>query len=69
MKLFIWNNVLQDYSAGIAVVLAANVDAARYEVAQVLSYSVSALGELGFDAEPDEHEITTPGAFVCWGGG
>ena len=66
MKLFVWrgDGVLQDWTSGIMVVLAHDVQEAR----EVL---MSTFGRkpMGYDLEPEVFETDKPLVFYEWGGG
>ncbi|MEY2653449.1 MAG: hypothetical protein RLZZ524_476 [Pseudomonadota bacterium] len=77
MKLFIWHDVLFDYTGGIAFAMAPDVDAAREAVAEAFGRCDEYAGQVEeararilreISGEPDEvHDA--PAAGYCWGGG
>ena len=63
LKLFVWEDVLKDYTAGVIFALAENVDEARELVlATHGEYVASETGK-----EPQVFD--SPVAFASWGGG
>lgn len=70
-KLFIWEDVLCDYTCGIAVAMAHDVDEARevlLDVARNRHWDQStALG--GSIAKKPDKIYDVPAAAFCWGGG
>ena len=72
LKLFVWENVLREYTTGIVFAYAKNVNHARDLVAQQQGYTtwneVYKKGRLYRDVsqEPDVYE--TPVGFAVWGG-
>ncbi len=60
LKLFVWEDVLRDYTSGIVVALAENEEAAFKLVKEKCSY----IPEIG-----KPRIIEKPEAFVVWGGG
>lgn len=63
LKLYVWQNVLTDYTDGMIVAYAANIKAARD---QVYIADPTAYPEC-LDSEPTVYE--EPIAFTVWGGG
>ena len=64
MKLFVWENCLVDYTAGIMVAIAHDPEEARKILAQELGGFVGDLAK-----PPDEYPLDSPVAFYVWGGG
>jgi len=64
MRLFVWDDVLTDYTSGMVVALAESVDQAR-EIAYKDPFICP--GEL--DAEPEVFDLDKPVYFSCHGGG
>ena len=62
LKLFVWEEVLTDYSDGIMFALAENVEEARAEIR-----NRGLVIEVDLAKEPDVYE--TPIGFAVWGGG
>ena len=76
MKLFVWEDVLTDYTSGIMFALADSADEARELISpgwadrvRLWKETDARLGTMDFDlrTEPDVYE--TPAGFSCWGGG
>lgn len=63
LKLYVWEEVLTDYTDGMMVALAPNVDEAR----QLLREECGHLPEEDLMKEPKV--VTEPSAFLVWGGG
>lgn len=63
LKLFVWQDVLRDYTAGIVFALAENADKARKLVRDVHGEYV----ESEISREPEVFD--SPVAFAQWGGG
>lgn len=63
LKLFVWQGVLRDYTPGMMVALAYDVDHARQLLRESICYSV----EDDLSSEPDI--VTEPAAFWVAGGG
>jgi hypothetical protein len=64
MNLYVWHNVLSDYTDGIAFALAPDVETARRLVKASVNYSGR---DYEFDREPDVH--STAVGFHVYGGG
>jgi len=65
LKIFVWKNSFQDYSVGLAVVLAKDKEHAKYILENEIGYR-----HLDIDNDiPDEHDINDPAAFFVYGGG
>ncbi len=62
LKLFVWEDVLRDYTSGMMVALAHDVDEARALLRKELDYSNE------MNAEPT-HVVENPAAFYVYGGG
>ncbi len=62
LKLFVWEEVLTDWSDGIMFALAENVEQAREEILKKGSVI-----DVDLAKEPDVYE--TPIGFAVWGGG
>lgn len=63
LKLYVWQNVLTDYTDGVMFALATSPEEAR----KLLLAGTSYLPKEDLDKEPDVYE--TPVAFSVWGGG
>ena len=60
LKLFVWEDVLCDYSCGVMFALAPDVETARKMI----------LKEINTDElDQDPIVVTEPRGFYCWGGG
>ena len=74
MKLFVWRNVLCDYTCGIAVALATNVEEARSVILRDMStkeqryhwYQEELENEI---AKPPDKVVNRPFGIHCRGGG
>jgi hypothetical protein len=65
MKLFVWEEVLADYTDGMMFALANDVHEAR----QLLLKKCSYIPDRDLAKEPQVIEIDNPSAFYVWGGG
>ena len=63
MKIFFWDNVLRDYTSGIMIAIAPNVDEARTAILKECSY----VPEEDLAQTPQEFDLSEPRAFVIWG--
>lgn len=63
MKLFVWHNVLEDYTAGVMFAYANDADEARKMVLEDCSY----VNKDELDQNPSVYE--NPIGFAVWGGG
>lgn len=63
LKLFVWEGVLEDYTAGVMFALAPDVKTARKLLRQKCDHLPAG------DLENEPVVITKPSAFLCWGGG
>ena len=64
MKLYLWHNVLTDYTSGMAFAVAASVEEARGLLAGTNAYWGDDLAR-----EPEVHELTEPFCDYVYGGG
>ena len=66
MNVYIWTDVLIDYTEGMMVAIAPSVEIAREELLKVCNH----LPDYDLTKEPREFKLTDtePAAFVCWGG-
>ena len=62
LKMFVWEHVLTDYTDGLMVALAHNVDEAR----ELLTEEYDYIPYEDLEKEPDVYE--TPKAVLVWGG-
>lgn len=73
MRLFIWDDVLEDYTAGIMFAVAEDVDAARVAVraewVRSHKYEVLPYVERDLAQEPKVYDLTEPVARAVSGGG
>ena len=68
MKLFVWREVLCDYTCGIAVAMAHNVPGARQVLLDAAEdYEKQSLGGNIANAPDDIFDV--PAGAYCWGGG
>jgi hypothetical protein len=67
MKLFIWKNVLCDYTSGVVFALAKDVEQARQIVLKNLDeLPLTGTVKQAMSEEPEVHE--EPYGFALWGG-
>lgn len=64
MKVFVWREFARDYTSGMAVAIANDVEEARRLVNDDMPYSGEDLA-----ADPEVYELTEPVAFTVAGGG
>lgn len=64
LKLYVWENVLTDYTSGIMFALASSPEEARKKI---LGGQFSAIMKADLMAEPQV--FTKPVGFAVWGGG
>lgn len=70
LKLFIWKNVLTDYTSGIAFALAENAEEARKIIFAKFEKEEQYLSDtLKADLSDEPEMIDTKGGFYVWGGG
>lgn len=62
LKLYIWEEVFQDYTYGIGFALAENPEEARRLIIEKLGYPDN-------DLNKEPKEVTTKEGFYVWGGG
>lgn len=65
LRLFVWENVLTDYTDGMMFAVAKNVEEARKKIKETCSY----VPDNDLAKNPVEVDLTQPSAFLCWGGG
>lgn len=65
MKIFLWENVLTDYTSGKMIAIAPTLEEARAALVKECDY----IPEGDLLQQPKEIELSEPVAFVCWGGG
>lgn len=63
-KVFVWKNVLQDYSSGMMIAIASTVEEARAELLKECNY----IPEIDLNKTPVEVDLSKPAAFIVWGG-
>ncbi len=70
LKLFIWKNVLTDYTSGIAFALAENAEEARKTIFAKFEKKEQYLSDILKSDLSDEPEIIdSKDGFYVWGGG
>ncbi len=65
MKLYVWDDVLRDWTSGIMFAVAPDVKSARE---QILKADPNVPSE-DLAKRPSVFQLTSPRAFTCWGGG
>lgn len=65
MKLFVWEDVLSDYSSGMMFAIAPSVEEARKQLLSICHY----IPEDDLNKQPMELEVSQPSQFIIWGGG
>ena len=65
MKVFVWENVLTDYTSGMMVAIAPTIEEARAALLKECSY----IQEDDLNQQPKELDLSEAVGFVCWGGG
>lgn len=65
MKLFVWEGVLTDYTAGMIVAVAPTVNEAR----KAIKKEIDCIPDDDLNEEPEEVDMTKPAVFWVWGGG
>lgn len=63
LKLFVWENVLRDYTSGVIFALAEDVDSARKLICAVHGEVVAS------ETVKEPQVFDSPVAFAQWGGG
>lgn len=63
MKLYVWEDVLYDYTAGCMFALASSVEEARAAILEACSYVPPD------DLSKEPRVVETVEGFTCWGGG
>jgi hypothetical protein len=73
MKLYVWDDVLTDYTSGIMFALAESVEQAREELRCERGCSTRAgcdcLVCVELKSEPSVYDGTRPVGYIVWGGG
>ena len=64
MKLYVWQNVLYDYTPGIMFAIASSVEEARSLLLKECDY----IPEEDLAKAPEELSLNTPCAYYLWGG-
>ena len=64
MKVYVWTDVLLDYTSGMMVAIAPTAEEARAVLLRVCDF----LPEGDLNQQPKEFDLSEPVAFVCWGG-
>ncbi len=65
MKLFVWDDVLTDYTSGMMFAVAPDVETARKVLLEHCDYIPT--GDL--HSEPKVFDLKKAVGFACWGGG
>ena len=65
MKVFVWEDVLADYTSGMMVAIAPTVEEAR----AVLKRDDPHIPEHDLNKQPKEFDLSESMAFLCCGGG
>ena len=65
MKVFVWEDVLTDYTSGMMVAVAPTVEEARAALLKECYY----IPEGDLNQQPKELDLSEAVGFVCWGGG
>jgi hypothetical protein len=65
LKVYVWNDVLTDYTSGMMFAIAGSKEEAR----EVLLRECAYLPQEDLAIEPEEYDMKTTSAFICWGGG
>ena len=65
MKVFVWDDVLTDYTSGMMVAIAPTVEEARDALRKECIYIM----DDDLNKQPKEFDLTETAAFLCWGGG
>ena len=65
MKVFVWEDVLTDYTSGMMVAIAPTIEEARAVLLKECSY----IPEGDLNQQPKVFDLSESDAFVCWGGG
>ena len=65
MKLYIWDDVLRDYTSGIMFAIADSPERAR----ELLKEECSYLPDYDLNKEPEEHDLNEEIAVYLYGGG
>jgi len=63
MKLYVWDDVLTDYTSGIMFAVAQSLEEARAMLRDECSFADD------IDIEPKVYDLTEPVCRVVWGGG
>ena len=65
MKVFVWVDVLTDYTSGMMVAIAPTVEDARADLLN--KFGDIPTGDL--NQQPQEFDFSERASFACWGGG
>jgi len=63
--MFVWEDVLTDYTSGMMVAVAPTVEKAR----EILLKECDYISDNDINKQPKEFDLSEPVAFLCWGGG
>ncbi len=69
MKLYVWENVLTDYTSGIMFALANSIEEARELIIKKEGCEHFPEGLVRTDLKADPDVYDQPCGFTCWGGG
>ena len=69
MKLYVWRDVLRDYTPGIAFAIAGSPDEARGLIIRTVTDDVGYCNGSDFAADPEVHDLSEPFAGFVHGGG
>ncbi len=78
-KLYVWEEVLEDYTYGIAFAIAEDIDKAREQIARKMHEGCGTSRPFNFDGweqdhqefytkQPAIHDLTEPAAYYVYGG-
>lgn len=63
MRVFVWEDVLTDYTSGMMVAIAPTIEEARAQLLKECHY----IPDRDLNQQPKEFDLSEPAAFVCWG--
>ncbi len=69
MKLYLWRDVLRDYTPGIAFAIAGSPDEARGLIIRAVTDGSGYCDGSDFAADPEAHDLSEPFAAYVTGGG
>ena len=68
MNVYYWDDVLEDYTSGIFVVIAPSLEEARTALRKELKDYHSLYTEGDIAKEPQVFDLSETRVFLCWGG-